>query len=208
MEDKMANAQRKKVRNSFPSCVVEKKLLSDPAQTLYRRSYDITAEALFRLSFNVTIFAEDEKAKQLEDLVNSNIDTVATSIKEERARIQKLMKDNGVSGDVDFPSPSIVKVKITSPAAGKLLGVISEFDALMGDITNLWLHGVLDNKQYTRGFYALRQQINKMMGRLRQFWFDARKEMNDKVEEIGADAIVEETESKSPAPLKIAAKSA
>lgn len=204
----MANVQRKREYNSFPSCVIKKELSSEPAKNAYRRSYNITAEALFRLSFNVTIFADNETARALEDKVNNDLDTVAESIKEERTRLKKLMKDNGVSGDIDFPSPQEVSAQITSPAASKLFGVISELDALAGEMTILWVHGVLDNWQYTQGLNIYKRQTLKMMGRLRNFWYEARKGIqtsNKKIErEESQEAVSEEIISETPAKLKAA----
>lgn len=185
----MATAQKKNNYNNFPSHQIEKVLLSEPAKKAYRRSFDVTAEALFRLSFNVTINADDTHAKELEELVASNIAASATAIADERKRIKKMMKDNGVSGTVNFPSAMNVKVNITSPSAGDLLGVLCELDALVVDITNLWLHGVLDNRQYTQGLYINQRLVIKMMGRLRQLWFDARKRMHASDEDLkGSEA--------------------
>ncbi len=206
-------AKQKAEHNTQPHCLIEKELTTEPAKKTYRRYFDVTADALFRLSFNVRIYASPEKADELEALVQSNIDTVAKDFAAERSRLKKLMKDNGISASVSFPHSTKVQAKVSSPSAGKLLGVISELDALVGDITNLWLHGILDNRQYTQGIYKCQRQAVKMTGRLRQLWFDTRKLMQgtDDVQSSETSATVEvatgnAANQDSPAAKKTAAK--
>ncbi len=199
--------KQKAALNTQPHCQIERELFSEPAKKTFRRYFDVTADALFRLSFNVRIYADSETADKLEALVQSNIDAVAKDFAEERGRLKKLMKDNGISASVSFPHSTKVQAKVSSPSAGKLLGVITELDGLVGDITNLWLHGILDNRQYTQGIYKCQRQAVKMTGRVRQLWFDARKRMQVNDDSRAEDnSVLEKTETLFDSPAKAPVK--
>lgn len=171
---------KKSNTNSQPHCLIEKTFNTDAAKNSMRRYYDATAEALFRLSFSAQIYGGDEAAASISAYVQEEIQKVSTSIKDERKRVKKLLDDNGINAQVTFPAPKTFSAKITSPSAGSLLGLISQLDLLVTDMINLWLHGVLDDQQFRYGTYLYQRQLLKMMGRLRQRWYEVRKEIRER----------------------------
>ena len=170
-------ARKPKVRNLYPHCLIEKTLKSEPAQKAYKRYYDITATELFKLAFNVRILATEEIANEYNEYVQSEIDAVLEVFKNEKNRLHKLMKKNGILPGMTFPKAITVQAKVSSPSAAKLLSVICELDGVVEAYTSLWVHGVINDKQYSDGTLAYRQRVIKMTGRLRSKWYDFRKGM-------------------------------
>lgn len=174
----MAKSKKSNV-NSQPHTLVEKTLNTDAAKNAMRRYFDHTAEALFRIAFTVRVYLGDDTGDEVDKFVNEEMAKTITSVSDARKRMKKLLSDNGVTQETVFPAPQKFSVKVTSPAAASLLGLLSELDLLVVDLTSLWQHQVLDNKQYRDATYHYQRQVLKMMGRIRDRWFKERKKMRD-----------------------------
>lgn len=185
------------------------RLGSHIAQKVYGRSYNITAESLYSLGIMLRIVGTEEQAKEAEKVVDEMLTQVAQEIETEKARLEKLLDDNGITGTVQFTSPQDVEVQISSPRGGRYFGIIRALDDLIGKLTALWISGVIADAQYSQGSFQWQRRVLKAGARIQNISKRAiraagRKQVGPE-EATEAEAVASEEVTESAATKKAAA---
>ena len=165
---------------------------SNQAQKVYHRSFDITSRALYDLGILLRIIGTKEQAMEVEGVVDDLLLHVDREIQEEKIRLDKLIEENGVTGEVGFSMPVQGEAQISSPRAGRYLGLICEMDALIGTMTLLWISGVLLDAQYSDGTYRWQRRLLKVAARIQNITHRAMKSAGSKSTGTRGDAAAPE----------------
>lgn len=153
---------------SRPFFVREAPLQSLHAQQVFGRVYEMVANSLFSLSIILRVIGTGEQAAGVEEIVDDRIKKVHDDLLAEKARLDKLAEENGISlQTVAYTRPQTVAARITSPKAMRYLATIQEFDDLVGRFDVLWLSGIIADAAYSDAVYAWKRRLFKLSNGIR-----------------------------------------
>ena len=178
--------------------VVQKAVLgSHVAQEAFRRTFTSMEETLYSLGVVLRVVGNAQDAEAVEALVDEKFDAMAKEINEEKARLDKMLKDNDIQDKVEFTSPSSVEAHISSPRAGRYMSLIREIDKLVAKMTALWLYGVLQDQQYTKGNFRWIGRFRTLSVEVRNINHRAMRAANQKRSQAQAEAAKKEKEKQA-----------
>lgn len=132
---------------------------SDHAQRLLERGFHRVVRALYGIEVVLRILGEEGEMDAIEQIVSERIDACAAELRAERARLEKLCADHGVTERARYTHPEEVRVRISSPQVAQYAALIRELDELMMAMDTLWLTGVLSNKQRADAAFTWRRRV-------------------------------------------------
>lgn len=147
---------------------IQKTLGSHQAQRSYERSWDHTSRALYLITVVLRAIASDEQARQVETLIDAQLDELQKHYADEIARLEKQCEDSGIEPVIHFTKPRVLDVQISTPRANRYLGLLSQLDRVIGLISLLWLSGVRGDSQYSAECYLWRQRLLRVSNRIRE----------------------------------------
>lgn len=153
---------------SHPYFIQKVKLHSFHAQQVFNRGFDLYANAVFSLSVVLRIVGTDEQAREVEGIVDEQLNKMFADIRGEVSRLETMAEANGVEfAGVTYSNPTEVEAKITSPRAVRYVGLIREFDGLVAKLDTLWLSGMIPDGTYSRTIYEWKRRLLRLAGSIR-----------------------------------------
>jgi hypothetical protein len=191
---------------SRPSVKRKVTLNSRHAQQTFKRAFETASRAFYSLDVILRIIGTEENAREVETVVEKLLTEVATELTNEAGRMDRLLEDNGIVGEVNYNNPVVVEVEITTPNAHRFLGMIQEMDRLIARIELLWLSQALNNAQHSNGAYMWQRRLIRTAGKLRDIaqravaaakrkGVSADTELDDDIPAEGADDLAGEPEA-------------
>ncbi|MBX3630655.1 MAG: DUF1845 family protein [Nitrosomonas sp.] len=149
--------------NSRPFIVQNKPLHSFHAQQLFKRGFDIYANAIYSLSVILRAVGSEDDVREIEGAMDERMNHLFNDLMAECARLEKMAQANGIeSNGIDYSNPITIEAKITSPRAARYIGAICEFDKMTARLDALWLAGMIPDKEYSRSIYEWKRRILKL----------------------------------------------
>lgn len=143
----------RQMQTSMPYIVHKLALSSQPAIDAYERSYQVFSEALFTLSVMMRAFKSEEICLEVDQLVNTKIDSVAAKIDLFTQQIAHTADSNGLELaelQTQFTKPTEFEVKIVSPREMRVIGLLRRIDSMMGNAHGLWILGFMNDRSHHR----------------------------------------------------------
>lgn len=160
---------RRRDKKSYPFLIQKAELRSFHAQQTYDRAYGRCAEAIFTISIVVRALASDEEARQIESVVEADIEKSAARLKTQQDQLDKMAEANGIIFDgsgVAYSTPITVEARIDSPHALQYLTLIRDLDATVAKFDVLWLARIIQGGDYANAIYALKRDLLRLAGRV------------------------------------------
>lgn len=166
---------------SRPYVVQSLKLQSFHAQQVFRRGFDLYTDAIYSLSVVLRAVGTEDQVRAMEELIDDRLNRAQNDIRNEIARLEKVVEDNGITLDrVNYSEPVVVEAKISSHRSARYAGILHEFDGLIAKLDALWLSGMIPDNEYSRILYEWKRRILKIAssarGTVRQAMIDSRKQ--------------------------------
>ncbi|MCK9172816.1 MAG: hypothetical protein M0O99_04945 [Desulfuromonas thiophila] len=138
-------------------------LNSFQAQEVFRRTYELTNAALYSLGPILrAVVNEDEDVEKVVGLVKATLEKVQKEIADERARLELLLKNNEIFDTVKFTKPQTVIAEISSPHSATYLGLVAGIDSIVAQMTALWLHGIVSDKDYSNRLFQWQRRMRRV----------------------------------------------
>ncbi|OGT89425.1 MAG: hypothetical protein A2286_06050 [Gammaproteobacteria bacterium RIFOXYA12_FULL_61_12] len=159
-------------RNSGGSTrpVIQRKitLSSYQAQQTFRRSFDPTARSFYLLSIVLRAIAHDDQAREVEAMVDVQLDEMQERLTAEALRLERMCEDSGIDPTPTFTRPQEIDAEISTPRINRYLGLINQLDRVVGLISLLWLSGVRSDSQYSAECYLWQRNLLRLSNRIRE----------------------------------------
>ncbi|RME41857.1 MAG: DUF1845 domain-containing protein [Planctomycetota bacterium] len=153
---------------SQPYITQECTLNSRFSQTAYKRIFEQVSGSMYLLGIVLRIIGTDEEALAAEKVVDDMITEVSDELRNEIARLDRLLEANGLEGaHPKYTHPETYEVQLTSPRAGRFLFLIEQLDTLAHKLDSLWLTGILTDQQYANSGYAWQRRVVRLANRIR-----------------------------------------
>ena len=139
--------------DSFPEILCDWDFVTKQSQEIYSRVFKTLSQAhvhigiISRVTQNLNKGLREDTSEQAEATLSTLYDELGTNMDEEKERLLKLLKDNGIKAKASYSSPKAITVSVKSPQDTRYLSLLSKLDELVTMLDTLWLFGVLDNKQ-------------------------------------------------------------
>lgn len=200
----MANEKTSKSR---PFVVQSLKLQSFHAQQVFRRGFDLYSDAIYSLSVVLRAVGTEDQVREMEGLIDDKLNKAQQDIRNEIARLEKVVEANGITLDsVNYSDPLIVEARISSHRSARYAGILQEFDGLIAKLDALWLSGMIPDNEYSRILYEWKRRILRIAsnarGIVRQAMIDSRKQaQQEKDDQAAPDKAVGQAPSSATAPV-------
>jgi hypothetical protein len=139
---------------------------SEQAQRVFEREFPRVVSALYAIDVILRIIGDDHEIDEIESVVGTMIGECAKDLQNEKARIDKVREDNGITSLPCYSNPEQVEVRIVSPQVAQFAALLQKMDDLMISLDALWLCGVLSNKQRSDGVYQWQQRLLRLGRRI------------------------------------------
>lgn len=147
--------------NSRPIFQRTIKLNSLQAKRIIDRSYKKLRHALFQTSVIMKITYSEEESAAIDATIDKNLDKEQQAINDEKARIQQILLDNGITNLATYTHPQEFTLEVDSPRASRFLKLVVEADELIGLIDTVWLCGEIKDNQKKDATFKLQQRLIK-----------------------------------------------
>ena len=141
-------------------------LQSEQAQRVMAREFARVVSALYAIDVILRIIGDDREVDEVEAVVNALIGACGQDVQSEKARLDKLREDNGITALPRYTNPEEIKVRIVSPQVAQFIALVQRMDDLMVTVDALWLCGILTNKQRSDGAYQWQQRLLRLGRRI------------------------------------------
>jgi hypothetical protein len=141
-------------------------LCSEQAQRVMAREFTRVVSALYAIDVILRIIGNDHEIDEIESVVSAMIGECAKDLQNEKARIDKVREDNGITSLPRYTNPEQVEVRIVSPQVAQFVALLQKMDELMISLDALWLGGVLSNKQRSDSVYQWQQRLLRLGRRI------------------------------------------
>jgi hypothetical protein len=182
-------------------------LRSEQAQRVMAREFSRVVSALYAIDVILRIVGDDREIDEVEAVVGTLIGDCGKDVQSEKARLDKLREDNGITTLPRYTNPETINVRIVSPQIAQFVALIQRMDELMVTLDALWLCGILSNKQRSDGAYQWQQRLLRLGRRIVAIERRARasagkRGKNAEVREVtGESEVPESTDDESLASL-------
>jgi len=139
---------------------------SEQAQRVMAREFSRVVSALYAIDVILRIIGDDQEIDEVETVVNTLISDCGKDVQNEKARLEKLREDNGITTLPRYTNPATTKVRIVSPQVAQFVALVQRMDDLMVTLDALWLCGILTNKQRSDGGYQWQQRLLRLGRRI------------------------------------------
>ena len=195
---------------SRPYFTQKVRLHSLHAQQVFDRGFEICANAIFSLSVVLRVIGTDEQAREVETIVDDRLDKMFEDMRSEVTRLEKLADANGIEfAGVTYSNPKELEARITSPRAVRYIGLIREFDGLVGKFDTLWLSGSIPDGNYSSSLYEWKRRLLRIAGGFRglasRASIAARKNATRVAETDSATAAIAVTPTETESPVSVLA---
>jgi hypothetical protein len=131
-----------------------------------RRSFNKLNEALFSIGVKLQIICDRDEMDAVEEIMNDHFRKAIEDMRDELARLNKLLADNGVSAALDYSNALAYKIPIKSPQASMFIGLVLQLDQIVTAIDALWLNAVINSRQRSDGTYQWQQRLVRLAGKI------------------------------------------
>ena len=158
----------KTVRPAISRPVFERtiKINSEQAIRVIRKSYDRLIKSLYAIDVILRIVGAEQAIDELESIVSKMIGDCADQLQQEKARLDKIYTENGLTELPIYTNPQDFKAQITSPQVAQFLELIKLLDQLMIVMDALWLCQILNNKLCSEAHYHWQQRLQRLASRI------------------------------------------
>lgn len=139
---------------------------SEQAQRVIAREFTRVVSALYAIDVILRIIGGDQEIDEVETVVNALIGDCGKDVQNEKARLEKLREDNGITQLPRYTNPATTTVRIVSPQVAQFVALVQRMDELMVTLDTLWLCGILTSKQRSNGTYQWQQRLLRMGRRI------------------------------------------
>ncbi|HUL12012.1 MAG TPA: hypothetical protein VLU73_07580 [Methylococcaceae bacterium] len=139
---------------------------SEQAQRVMAREFSRVVSALYAIDVILRIIGDDQEIDEVETVVNTLIGDCGKDVQSEKARLDKLREDNGITQLPRYTNPATTTVRIVSPQVAQFVALVQRMDDLMVTLDALWLCGILTNKQRSNGAYQWQQRLLRLGRRI------------------------------------------
>ena len=138
------------------------------AQQVFERGFEICSHGIYSLSIVLRVIGSDERAREVEAIVDDRIGKMFDSIRLESERLGQLADSSGIDfSGIAYSNPKSFEAKITSPRAVRYIALIREFDLLVSRFDVLWLSGSIPDGSYSRNLYEGKRRLLRLAGEMR-----------------------------------------
>lgn len=182
---------------SVPAFEQTLKLNTLQAQKVMRRVFSRAAGSLYRIDVILRIIGGDDDAERVELVITQMLSELETALQEADAEMAKALEENGVDSLPVYDSPTVEKVRITSPHVARFVSLIRKLDALIAQIDALWLSALMSNKERNDAVYRWQQKVIGLGSRIIGLERRARQaaQRKGKGEEVDAEAPLDEKDA-------------
>jgi hypothetical protein len=158
----------KQVRPVISRPVFERtiKINSEQANRVIRKSYDRLIKSLYAIDVILRIVGDELAIDEVEGIVSTMIGDCAQQLQQEKARLDKLYTENGLTETPIYTNPTDFKAQITSPQVAQFLELIKLLDQLMMVMDTLWLCQILSSKHCAEAHYHWQQRLQRLASRI------------------------------------------
>jgi len=142
------------------------KINSEQAIRVIRRSYDLLIRSLYAIDVTLRIVGQEQAIDDLEAMVSTMIGDCAVQLQHEKARLDKLCSNNGITETPRYTHPTDFKARITSPQIAQFVELIKLLDQVMIVMDTLWLCQIISSKHCTEARYQWQQRLHKLSRRI------------------------------------------
>ena len=174
-EKKPVRRPRRNAQDSIPVYQREMVLNSHQAQRIIQRGFRRTARALYSIDVILRIIGDADEATQVEEMITNLINEEYKAIQQEKSRLEKIIKDNGIDMLPEYTHPEKITLPISSPQSSRFVAIIQELDELMRLIDTLWLNHIMTNSQRGKGTWRWQTRILGLGRRIVNIEMRARK---------------------------------
>lgn len=139
---------------------------SEQAIRVIRKSYDRLIKSLYAIDVILRIVGQEQAIDEIEAIVSTMIADCATQLQQEKARLEKLKADNGITETPTYTHPTEFVARIASPQIAQFVELIRLLDQLMIVMDTLWLCQVIDNKHCVEARYHWQQRLQRLANRI------------------------------------------
>jgi hypothetical protein len=122
--------------------------------------------ALYAIDVILRIIGDDQEIDEVKTVVNTLIGDCGKDVQNEKAQLEKLREDSGITQLPRYTNPATTTVRIVSPQVAQFVALVQRMDELMVTLDALWLCGVLTSKQRSNGAYQWQQRLLRMGRRI------------------------------------------
>jgi len=152
--------------NSRPIFQRKVTLNSLQAKRIIDRSFKKLRHALFQTSVIMKITYSEEEIAAVDSTIDKSLDKEQQDISNEKARIQKLLDDNGITTLAVYTKPEEFILDIDSPRANRFLRLVIAVDELIHLIDTAWLSGEISDSVKKDLTYQQQQRLIKAAGQI------------------------------------------
>jgi len=128
---------------SHPAILKEVVLRSVYAQRLLGVTFFRAQIAVYQISVLLPIFTSQQDGEKFGGMLQEKLTAVRSDLRDEVARLQKIIDDNGVEvGTVAYSDQQVDTVPLYTPEANIYLGLLTTFDDVISKADVLWLSGL------------------------------------------------------------------
>jgi len=142
------------------------KINSEQAIRVIRRSYERLIRSLYAIDVTLRIVGQEQAIDDLEEIVSTMIGDCALQLQQEKARLDKLSSENGITETPRYTHPTDFKARITSPQIAQFVELIKLLDQVMIVMDTLWLCQIISSKHCTVARYQWQQRLHKLSRRI------------------------------------------
>lgn len=173
---------------SIPAFEKKVTLQTLQGQKVMRRSYERTANSLYRIDVILRIIGDEDNAARVEAVIDSMIKEIEEAMHKDMSARGAEIENHGIDELPGYNAPVHHTVQITSPHVSRYLHLVLQVDSLVQHIDALWLSGALTNKERNDAVYAWQQKViglgSRIIGLERRARQAARRQgKEDEVEE-------------------------
>ena len=166
MAETSAPAKSARLEISRPVFERTFKINSEQAIRVIRKSYERLIRSLYAIDVILRIVGQEQAIDEIEAIVSTMIADCATQLQQEKARLEKLKADNGITETPTYTHPTEFVAKIASPQVAQFVELIRLLDQLMIVMDTLWLCQVIDNKHCVEARYHWQQRLQRLANRI------------------------------------------
>jgi len=146
-----------------------KATLSAPrAHKLYLVNFTAVSRHLYNIGIMTRIVGCDEAARKADEEVSKIFRECHEELEIEMRRMDKMIKDNSISGSSSYSKNTEYEVEVIHPNASRFLALIREYDKLCSRIDTVWLAGIIDDDQKCEAEYRYEKRVRKVANLIRE----------------------------------------
>lgn len=167
------------------------------AHRVFRRTYRYLSRKFYHISVITQILGDPDSAEKAEDHMREMMSVLATEIADEKARVETIRSNAGMTDLPVYDNPQKIHVAMKSPYDARYLHLVTDLDDLVMRINSLWMVEEIRSRENVNVPYRWQQKVLKCAGRIRSLSDGLRSKAKAKghdLSEIDADTAAEDAE--------------